>query len=250
MVAFGLAGCSGGKTDVEGEGGTSLAAPTVDTQDGVWEQADSGKVTRQIDNVGTAEGKTITYTHLPSLDQVKGKTRGKFNQAVGIGFAARFQLDGVLISNIPLRVMMGDISDSFKSRLQGRDIQDIEETDAPVSNLSPPDTDNVNATGFRGRYSTGPFEMEVEMQGGETRTFKFRDEQLPIQALLAVWKKNGELYASGGAWPAERYMQRTRWVNVTGDGVGDGADARVRVTLPFMRNEIRTDVVELVESTQ
>lgn len=248
VVTAGLAGCSDGNSNVNGEE-TSLPAPSVDTQNGVWEQADSGKITKKVDNVGTAKGKMLTFTHQPSLEQVKEKTRGKFNQSVGIGFAAQFELDGAVISNVPLWVMASDIKESFRTRLKQRDISGIEETEPPVSGVTPSGTENANKSGFVGSYPTGEFEMDVELRGGETRTFRFLNYELPIEALFCIWKKDGDLYAAGGVWPGEKYMQRTRWVNVTGEGVGDGADARVRVTLPFMRSEIRSDVVSLVEST-
>lgn len=245
----GLAGCSRNSGSVEG-GGEQLATPKVEAPPETWAKIDSGKVETRVENVGTAKGKILTFAHVPSREQVKRKTKGEFDRAVGLGFAGRFDLEGFLLSNLPRVTMQKDIKKEFVSQLSNRGISGVSEVEAPVRDLNPPDVDNPHVAGYQGRFSTGDFEMNVDVGKGETRTFTFENRDLRIVALVAIWKNNGSLYVAGGAWPGEPYLQKTEWVSITGDGAGDGADAKVRVTLPMMRSKIKSDVVNLVESTR
>lgn len=248
-IAVGLAGCSSDTGGVE-KGSRDLPAPKVDTAADTWEQIDTGEVAFQVANVGTANGQTETYGHTPSRSRVQKRTRGEFDRHVGLAFAGRFDLDGLVMNGIPLGMMEDSIKKTFKSKLKERGIEQVEEIDPPVDGLSVRGVDSPRLFGYSGVFSTGSFSMDVEVSEGETRTFEFPNQDLDIESLVAFWKRNGSLYVAGGAWPNESYDQTTAWVSVTGRKPGEGADAMVRVRLSMMRTKIKSDVVEFAESTR
>lgn len=248
-VAVGLAGCAGDTGEVE-QGNENLAAPDVDAPADTWDRIDTGEVAVQVDNVGSANGQIETYGHGPSRARVRERTRGEFDRPVGLAFAGKFDLNGWVMKRIPLEMMEDDIKQTFESKLTGRGIEQVKEIEPPVDSLSVKGVDDLRLFGYSGVFSTGSFSMDVEVGEGETRTFEFPNQNLGIQSLVALWKKNGDLYVSGGAWPSESYDQTTTWVSVTGSEPGEGADAKVRVHLSMMRSKIKSDVVAFAESTR
>ncbi|MFC4359237.1 hypothetical protein ACFO0N_14925 [Halobium salinum] len=253
-LSVSLAGCSGDEGSVEGsDGSNGVEPPKVNTLNGTWKKQDEGTIERKIKKtvtLGTVHGKTQTFTHSPAANQVKKKTEGEFGQAVGIGFATRFELEGALLSSIPVDWMMGNIGSSFKDQLKQKGITQVRQSEFSGNEPNPKGAKEVQTQGFSGRFSTGPFSIEVEVKKGTERTFEFDDVRLQINSVLSVWKTGEALFAAGGAWPAVSYNQQTDWVSVTGGGTGDGADVKLRIILPFMRSRIRSDVLKLVESTR
>ena len=247
-VAVGLAGCTGDTGEVA-QDNENLPSPDVDVPADTWERVDTGDVAVQVDNVGTANGQVETYGHSPSRARVRERTRGEFDRPVGLAFAGKFDLDGWVMKRVPLGMMEDEIKETFESKLTERGIERVKEIEPPVENISVKGVDDLRLFGYSGVFSTGSFSMDVGVGEEETRTFEFPNQNLDIQSVVALWKKNGNLYVSGGAWPSEPYDQTTTWVSVSGGESGEGADAKVRVHLSMMRSKIKSDVVTFAEST-
>lgn len=189
--------------------------------------------------------RTIIYDYSALRNEVRKKTNGQFDSPLAMFFATHIDLQGTgTIGATTTEIMNGAVSE-FKSEMERSGVKNptLVETQ-----LTQPDIEGSLTREFAGYYPTPKIETEIPLGDGlGTRILKIGGTQLPISGFITVWKDGrGTAFVAGGAYPAADFEEEST-ISVTSTK-GDGIDATVAVDLNLKPSEIRSTIIDLVES--
>ncbi|WP_158055646.1 hypothetical protein [Halorussus halophilus] len=246
-----LAGCtSNSETTVNEDVPESVAWPSVETGNS-WHRARQRSARYERETLGinvTAFERTRVYENAALRKRIEKQTLGQFEGSLASFFASHIDLRG----SATVAASSGKISElvapKFREQLGSHGVENVEEVEA----ISPkPDVGGLQAVfkEYRGAYPTPKIEKTVHIDGVGKRRISAEARELPVAGFYAVWKDGtGTAYAAGGAYPAENFSEEET-ISLSASK-GEGVDLVVRVNLEFGPEQLREELVSLVEGVQ
>lgn len=196
----------------------------------------------------TGYERTRVYENAALRERVARQTVGRVDATLASFFASRIDLRGSATAAASAGEIAERVDPRFRERLADHGVEDLRE----VSPGDPaPDVGGPQAVvrEYEGAYRTREIDRTVDIDGVGERRFAADPDDVPTAGLYAVWKDGvGTAYASGGVFPTADYEDAAT-LSLTGDE-GEGIDVEVRLTLSFGPDDLRREVVSLVESVE
>ena len=237
-----LAGCSASQTRTDGEPTPPSVPGSLLGED--WERYDaSADVVFERDalvTTVTATAHTAKYDNVGLRADLRRKTLGEFDRSVMQFFATR-------IVYSPSRA--GDVAgvhERAEDEIETRFVETLRENDlaevrrAGTGTLRVDSGERAELFEYDAEYPVDRIRVPVT----EEETLTLSAGSLDVAARLAVWERDGETLAAGGAYPA-RNFERT-----ASDDLTDAIAVTVDVDLGLQPRRYRAELVELMKAVE
>ena len=213
-----------------------------------WERIDArtGSYSTERFGIGvTAHERTAIFRNERLERRVRRETLGQFDGRIAVFFASHLDLRGVAtIAASPDR-LSEMVRPTVEEQMASSGIEAVQEVATASPIPSYPSASTVIE--YQGRFRTPRIAREVSVEDVGERTLSIPSARLPMSGLVSVWKVDtGTAFAAGAAFPAGDF-RNSNTVSVTG-GEGEGLDLTVSVDLRFPVDELRRNVVEMMEA--
>lgn len=232
-----LAGCYSPGKGAGDPADREVAPPEIPELDKEkWELLDDPGTRKMADvgigslDVSTPYNRTVVYEFIPVRKKVERLTLGEFESNVVVFFASRIAIDGADWIAQPA-LLRKKAAESIIHRMKEMGVSAVRKT----NDLPQPDEVNTGETAwmmdFSGFYEQRniPFTITIPRQG--ERTFRFKRVQVDVKARAGIWRRNGQLFIAGGAYPTGS-IRKSKPISITG-GLGQGIDVDIRLNISF-----------------
>lgn len=223
-----------------------VAWPSVKREIPGWRLTNVSEDQINQSEVVTVYARTHEYENERLRRSVSQKTLGQFDSPMAKFFATHMGLRGVGTSLAGVSQLVGPVGGTLESEMEKIGLKNVREVE--VGSVRP-EIEGAKAREYRGEFEVPAIEKTINLSDVPKESFTLAPKEVSFTGLVAVWKDGkGSAYAGGGVFPAENYAQSGTF-SMTSEK-GDGIDLTVDVDLNLPVEQVREDVVEMVESIE
>ncbi|RLM89434.1 DUF6517 family protein [Haloarcula sp. Atlit-7R] len=223
--------------------------PTAQLKDGGWTRTDQSSDTvfdRSYGPVSVeAVSSTVQYVDEQLQERVASRTLDQVQTALSVFFATRVDFSPNL-DNLPagagreelLSEVRTNARDSFEQQMEAQGLTDIEQSGEGTIDIATGET--AETVELSAVY---PFEG-ISFAVTENEAVEIPASNIDISAMFAVWHHGDFVIISGGAYPAQNFVQTVE------TDLSDGITVSVDVDLGLQPATYRTEVRDLVAGVQ